>query len=74
MGHRIQIGQMWRKEDTDEFFLVTRIYVEALATIAVLRRTGAENEGILKVKVARTPKGQWLPGFSIDNDAEAKEI
>ena len=67
---RIQVGQLWTKVDSKEVFLVTRLYNEALATIAVLRRTGAENEHMVKVKVERSTAGQTLPGFSMAHDAD----
>jgi hypothetical protein len=44
--------------------LVTRVYSEALSTMVVLRKSGAENEPLIRVKVGRTPDGQTLPGFS----------
>ena len=50
---RIQIGQVWRKSETGETFLVTKVYTEALATFAVLRKTGAETEALLRVRVER---------------------
>ena len=67
---RIQVGQVWRKIDNDETFLVTRLYSEALATIAILRPTGSENSAMLRVKIERTPAGQTLPGFSIAHKLE----
>ena len=74
-AHKIQVGQLWRKVDNNELFLVTRIYDEALTRIAVLRRTGAETEGIIRIKIARNPAGQSLPGFAMDQEAEQmKEI
>ena len=61
---RIQIGQVWRKNETGETYLVTKLYTEALATFAVLRKTGAETEAMLRVKVERAGDAQNLPGFS----------
>jgi len=60
---RIQIGQLWKNEKTGEIFLVTRVYSEALATLAVLRKSGAENEALIRVKVDRVPGGQNLAGY-----------
>ena len=60
---KIQIGQLWKHEKTGEVFLVTRVYSEALATMAVLRKSGAENEALIRVKVDRVPGGQNLPGY-----------
>ncbi len=65
MGMRkIQIGQLWKKDGTGETYLVSRVYNEALSTIAVLRKSGSENEIQVRVKVERTPAGQNIPGFS----------
>ena len=61
---KIQIGQLWKKDDTADTYLVTRVYSEALSTMAVLRKSGAENEPLIRVKVGRTADGQTLPGFS----------
>jgi len=63
-ARKIQIGQLWKKDGTSETYLVTRVYNEALSTIAVLRKSGSENEKQFRVKVERTPAGQSLPGFS----------
>jgi hypothetical protein len=68
---KLQIGQLWKKEDNGEIYLVTRVYSEALSTIAVLRKSGAEEENVTRVKVERTGKGQGLPGFvpAVDDDS-----
>jgi hypothetical protein len=62
-ARRIQIGQLWKKLDTGETYLVTRVYTEALSTIVVLRKSGAEEENQVRVKVERTTAGQGIPGF-----------
>ena len=61
---KIQIGQLWKKNGTAEIYLVTRVYSEALTTMATLRKSGAENEAQVRVKVERAAGGQTLPGFS----------
>ena len=61
---KIQIGQLWKKDGTGDTYLVTRVYTEALSTIAVLRKSGAEEESQMRVKVERTPDGQNIPGFA----------
>jgi hypothetical protein len=67
---KIQVGQVWRKTDNDETFLVTRLYSEALATFAILRPTGAENSAMLRIKIQGTGAGQTLPGFSMAHKLE----
>jgi hypothetical protein len=61
---KIQIGQLWKKEGTGDTYLVTRVYTEALSTMVVLRKSGAEDQALIRVRVERTPTGQNLPGFS----------
>jgi len=69
---KIQIGQLWKKEGTGEIYLVTRVYSEALSTMAVLRKSGAENEPFLRVRVERSGAGQTLPGFSPAQENETR--
>jgi len=68
------IGQVWRKLETGETFLVTKIYNEALATIAVLRPTGAATESMIRVR-GRPPRGQSsLPGYSMLRSMKASRV
>ncbi len=72
MGERkIQIGQLWKKDGTGDTYLVTRVYTEALSTIVVLRKSGAEDQNLVRVKAERTAAGQGLPGFkpAVDDDS-----
>ena len=66
----IRIGQVWKKIGTGEMFLVTKLYNEALSTIAVLRPTGAATESLVRVRVERRADGQALPGYTMaqEND------
>jgi hypothetical protein len=60
---KIQIGQLWKKDDSGEVFLVTRVYNEAMSTMVVLRKSGSESEALVRVKANRTAEGHNLPGF-----------
>jgi hypothetical protein len=62
---RIQIGQVWKKVDTGETFLVTKLYNEALSTFVVLRPTGAVTESMVRVRVEGRGSDQELPGFAM---------
>ena len=62
---RIRIGQVWKKVGTEETFLVTKLYNEALTTIAVLRPTATATEAMVRVRVERQGDRQALPGFSM---------
>lgn len=67
---KIQIGQLWKKNDTGEIYLVTRVYSEALSTIVVLRKSGAEEEALTRLRAENTPKGAGIPGFVPAQDEE----
>jgi hypothetical protein len=68
---KIQIGQLWKKLETGETFLVTRVYTEALSTMVILRKSGAEEQNQVRIKVERTTGGQNIPGFApaMDDDS-----
>lgn len=62
--NKIQIGQLWKKNGTDDTYLVTRVYSEALTTMIVLRKSGSEDEALTRVRAERTTKGHNIPGFT----------
>jgi hypothetical protein len=61
---------VWKKEGGSETFLVTKVYNEALATFAVLRKTGAETEPPIRVKISNASGSQTLPGFAYTQEAD----
>lgn len=65
---KIQIGQLWKKDGTGEIYLVTRLYSEALSTMVTLRKSGAEDQAQVRLRVERTPNGVTIPGFSPAQD------
>jgi hypothetical protein len=67
---KVQIGQLWKKTDTEDTYLVTRVYNEALSTMAILRKSGAEQEATIRVRVERVGTRQTLPGFSPAQEEE----
>jgi len=70
--HQIRIGQIWKKVGTEETFLVTKLYNEALSTIAVLRPTGAATESMVRVRVERHGGSHTLPGYSMAQENEGQ--
>jgi hypothetical protein len=70
VDQHIRIGQVWKKIGTEETFLVTKLYNEALSTIAVLRPTGAATESMIKVRIERRGDVQTLPGYSMAQENE----
>jgi len=70
VDQHIRIGQVWKKNGTEETFLVTKLYNEALATIAVLRPTASATESMIRVRVERRGDAQTLPGYSMAQENE----
>jgi len=68
---KIQVGQLWKQETSGDIYLVTRLYSEALNTVVVLRKSGAEGEAQLRLRVERSGRGQTIPGFSPAQEEES---
>lgn len=68
---RILVGQVWKNAESGDTFLVTKIYNEALASFAMLRKTGAETESLTRVKIQRTAEGQDLPGYLYTQESDS---
>jgi hypothetical protein len=69
-GRKIQVGQVWIKDGTKDSYLVTKVYSEALATFAVLRKAGAETEAPLRIRVERKGTAQNLSGFTFAQESD----
>jgi hypothetical protein len=67
---KIQIGQLWKRNGTGDIYLVTRLYSEALNTMVILRKSGAEGEQQVRVRVERDGAGHKIPGFSPAQEEE----
>ena len=68
---KIQVGQVWKKEGTGDSFLITKIYSEALASYAVLRKAGAETEPPIRVKISNSGATQTLAGFTYTQESDS---
>jgi hypothetical protein len=69
-GRKIQVGQVWKKQEGGESYLITKVYSEALTTYAVLRKAGAETERPIRIKVSNSGPFQTLPGFTFTQESE----
>lgn len=67
---KIQLGQVWRLDETGENWLVTKVYSEAFASYAMLRKTGGSTGDVRRVKVSKSSEGASLPGFSFAQETE----
>jgi hypothetical protein len=66
----IQLGQVWRKDDNGQDYLVTKVYSEVFNQYAVLRpaEVTAPDAPTVKVKVAKSAAGALLPGFTFTQE------
>jgi hypothetical protein len=67
---KIQVGQVWKQEGTGDTYLVTKVYNEALATFAVLRKTGSEGDAPLRIRIGHSGATPTLPGFRFAQESE----
>jgi hypothetical protein len=65
---KILLGQVWRKDDTGDTYLVTKLYSEVFTTYAMLRKT--QGEQVLRVKVEKQGDLAFLRGFTYTQDEQ----
>ena len=68
----IQLGQVWRHDQSARNFLVTKLYSEVFAQYAMLRpadSTAAQTESI-RVKVLKGTEGASLPGYTFTQESQ----
>ena len=68
----IQLGQVWRNDQSGQDFLVTKLYNEVFATFAMLRQAnaGAASAETVRIKVQKSNDGASLPGYTYTQDAQ----
>jgi hypothetical protein len=66
----VQMGQVWRKDDSGQDYLVTKVYSEVFSQFAVLRpaEVTAPDAPTVKVKITKTAGGVGLPGFTFTQE------
>ena len=67
----IRLGQLWRLNKTGDTWLVTKIYSEAFSSYAMLRKVGASDSEVRRVKVERSTDGVALSGFTFTQESES---
>ena len=69
----IQLGQVWRNDESGQTFLVTKLYNEVFTQFAILRRAdcSATEHDTTRVKVSKTNDGATLPGFTFTQESES---
>ncbi len=69
----IQLGQVWRHNESGQNYLVTKLYNEVFTQFAILRpadSTAAATD-TTRVKVAKGPEGASLPGYTFTQESES---
>ncbi len=68
----IQLGQVWRNDESGQNYLVTKLYNEVFTQYAMLREanSNAANAGTQRVKVQKSTEGATLPGYTYTQDAQ----
>ena len=66
----IQLGQVWRKDDDGQDYLVTKVYSEVFSQYAMLRpaEVTAPDAPTVRVKVTKDAQGASLPGFTFTQE------
>jgi hypothetical protein len=66
----IQLGQVWRQNQSGQDYLVTKVYHEVFSQYAVLRpaEVTAPDAPTVRVKVAKGSDGVSLPGFTFTQE------
>ena len=67
----VQLGQLWKLNETGDQWMVTKLYSEAFSSYAMIRKVGGADADVRRVKVERLPDGVSLPGFTFAQEADA---
>jgi hypothetical protein len=67
---KIQPGQVWMLEGTEESWLVTKVYSEAFSSYAMLRKVGGSDDDVRRLKVSKSADGVSLTGFKFSQESE----
>ena len=68
----IQLGQVWRNDQTSVNYLVTKLYNEVFSQYAMLRQADAQaaTTDTVRVKVQKSADGATLPGYTYTQDSQ----
>ena len=67
----IQLGQLWKLNETGDSWLVTKADSEARASYAMLRKVGGAEGDVRRVEVDKSSDGATLPGYTFAQEADA---
>jgi hypothetical protein len=64
----IQLGQIWRADDTGDNWLVTKLYSEVFSSFVILRKVGGSEGEVRRVKIENAGQGATLAGFTFTQE------
>ena len=66
----VQLGQVWRQDESGQDYLVTKVYSEVFTQYAVMRpaEVTAPDAPTVRVKVNKTAEGVALPGYTFTQE------
>jgi hypothetical protein len=69
----IQLGQVWRRDENGQDYLVTKVYNEVFSQYAILRlaETNAPDTPTVRIKAVKGPDGYSLPGYTFTQDSSS---
>jgi hypothetical protein len=67
---KIQPGQVWFLEGTEESWLVTKVYSEAFTSYAMVRKVGGSDSDVRRLTIVKSSDGVALPGFKFSQESE----
>jgi hypothetical protein len=67
----IQLGQVWRQDQSGQDYLVTKVYNEVFSQFAILRlaESNAPDVPTVRVKASKGPQGFSLPGYTFTQES-----
>ena len=62
----LRLGQVWRRDEDGQNYLITRVYNEVFSQFAILRlaELNAPDSPTVKIKVVKDADGCALPGYT----------
>jgi hypothetical protein len=67
---KVQPGQVWLLEGTEENWLVTKVYSEAFTSYAMLRKVGGNDDDVRRLKIQKSASGISIPGFKFSQASD----
>ena len=67
----IQLGQLWRSDESGDSWLITKAYSELFSAYVVMRKVGGAEAEVRRVKIEKTGQDVTLPGFTFSQEADS---